>query len=55
MNKHDDNETILKNETAERGFLPSLKCYCEKNRLEHARHPGSWGYYVQNLYLSLHK
>jgi len=29
--------------------------FCERNEIDHANSPTGWGYYIQNVYLSLHK
>ena len=53
MNKSNSDEKILEPVASRDQFIPSLKCYCEKNRRDHHEQPAGWGYYVQNLYLSL--
>jgi len=53
MNKLKSDEQKLKPATVSGRLISSLKYYCEKNRREHHEQPAGWGYYVQNLYLSL--
>jgi hypothetical protein len=53
MNKSNSDEKKLEPAVLRGRFISSLKCYCEKNRREHHEQPAGWGYYVQNLYLSL--
>lgn len=45
----------LKSESAMNKLRTSLICFIEKNEFNHAQSPCGWGYYVQNLYLSLNK
>lgn len=45
----------LKPESFPDKLLSSLILFTEQNELDHAQIPTGWGYYVQNLYLSLHK
>lgn len=53
MNKSKSVEKGLEPAADRARFISSLKYYCEKNRRDHHEQPCGWGYYVQNLYLSL--
>lgn len=47
--------TTLKTESILNKLQSSFICFRERNEINHANNPTGWGYYVQNLYLSLHK
>ena len=53
MNKLNSDEKELEPISVRGKFMSSMKRYCEKNRRDHHEQPAGWGYYVQNLYLSL--
>ena len=53
MNKLNSDEKELEPISVRGQFMSSMKRYCEKNRRDHHEQPAGWGYYVQNLYLSL--
>lgn len=53
MNKSNSDEKELEPAAVRGRFISSLKCYCDKNRRDHHEQAAGWGYYVQNLYMSL--
>ena len=53
MNKLKSDEEEVEPAVLRGQFISSMKCYCEKNRRDHHEQPAGYGYYVQNLYLSL--
>ena len=47
--------TTIKKESFLGKLQSSFICILERNEINHANNPVGWNYYVQNLYLSLHK
>jgi hypothetical protein len=47
--------TTLKKEFLLNKLQSSFISSCERNEFDHANNPAGWHYYMQNLYLSLHK
>ncbi len=53
MNKSKPDEQGLVTTAVKGQLISSLKSYCKKNQRDHNEQSTGWGYYVQNLYLSL--
>jgi len=47
--------TTIKKESFLRKLQSSFIFFLERNEINHANNPTGWSYYVQNLYLSVHK
>ncbi len=45
----------IKTESILNRLQSSFISFRERNEINHMNNPTSWGYYVQNLYLSLHR
>ena len=54
INKHLSKTTAIKKESQLNKLHSSFISFCEQNEINHINSATSWGYYVQNLYLSLH-
>ena len=55
IKKHLSEITAIKTESMLIKLLSSFICFRERNEIDHTNSSTGWEYYIQNVYLSLHK